>query len=175
MGALFANTAKMMKVENPKTRRMVQVRADPKSTFQRIWREPEVRRQLVKAYGTELLNELDRLDIRALPTPVVFTFLPTGSYGVDNDFLHMPMDKVRVVHASAWGAINRSLDRSKLRDTNRACLLDPTRLKYPVCDASGALHCRALLAAEDRGRLVGTPQSKAIAETAAALHAKYCS
>jgi hypothetical protein len=167
----------MIKVVNPKTKRAIQVRAEPSSTFQRIWQEPEVRRQLVTTYGAKLLSELDRLNIQALPTPVVFTFLPSGSYGVDNDFLHMPMDKVRVVHASphSWRDISRTLDRVKLREAHRACLLDPARLKYPVCNASGALDCRGLRAAKDRARLVETPESKAISNTAAALHTKFCS
>ena len=166
-----------MKVANPKTGRAILVRAEPTSTFRRVWREPEVRRQLIARYGNALLRQLERLGIAPHATPVVFTFLPDGSFGVDNDFLTMPMDRVRVVHAAAhtWRQTARSLDRSQLLETNQACLLDPAHLKYPVCDASGALDCRGLLAARDRGRLLGTRESNAIANTAAALHTRFCS
>jgi hypothetical protein len=65
--------------------------------------------------------------------------------------------------------------RAALRRTEPACLLDPGRLAYQICTTSGTLSCGALRDAEFHGRVIGTRESIAVANTARELRAKFCS
>ena len=166
-----------MKVVNPETKRDVTVSASPSSVFSKIWQKHEVRRQLTMIYGRTLMRELARLGIVSAPTPLRFIQLPSGAYGVDNDFLHRSASEVRMQHtdvAPSGRQATRNIDRVALRDSDRACFLDPTRLAYRICSSDGRLDCRSLEDASAKGRRLGTPTSRAISETALALRDKFC-